>query len=214
MVKVKICGITNLDDALLACELGADALGFVFYKPSPRYLEPQRAGEIMKKLPPFVAKVGVFVNLPLGDLNRLCQRLPLDLIQLHGDETADYCHHISRPVLKAFRVKSNFDLQRLRDYQIAGFVLDAYVNDYIYGGSGATFDWRVARDASRFGKIVLAGGLHADNVIAALRTAQPYAVDVSSGVEAYPGKKDPQKLKSFFGEIQNHHVQSTLPFPG
>ncbi len=208
MVKVKICGITNLEDALLACELGADALGFVFHKPSPRYVEPQRADAIMRKLPPFVAKVGVFVNLPLGDLNRLCQRLPLDLIQLHGDESADYCHHLSRPVLKAFRVKSNFNLQWLRDYHIAGFVLDADVDD-MYGGTGVCFDWRLARDANRYGNIVLAGGLHAGNVIAALRTAQPYAVDVSSGVEAYPGKKDPHKLSSFLGEIRKH-VQSTL----
>lgn len=209
MVKVKICGITNFDDALLACELGADALGFVFHKPSPRYIEPQRASAIMRHLPPFVVKVGVVVNMPIYQLKSLCQQLPLDLMQLHGDESPEYCQQVT-PCLKAFRMKDDFELAELGKYQTAGYVLDTFVDGSTYGGTGVAFDWRIAKSAKRFGKIILAGGLHTGNVAPALRMVQPYAVDVSSGVEARPGKKDPAKLKSFFEEIQKYNEQSLL----
>lgn len=208
MVKVKICGITNLEDALLACELGADALGFVFHKPSSRYIEQQLAGEIMQSLPPFVAKVAVFVNLPIDRINALCQQLPLDAIQLHGDESPEFCRQVALPCLKAFRVKENFNVADLQDYQTAGYLLDTFVNGDTYGGTGVSFDWQIAKAAKRYGKIILSGGLNPGNVSNAMRAVQPYAVDVSSGVEARPGKKDAAKLKSFFEETRKYYAET------
>jgi phosphoribosylanthranilate isomerase len=202
VVKVKICGITNLEDALLACELGAHALGFVLYSKSARYIEPKLAAAIVQAIPIFVTTVGVCVNMPIAELNPLCQQLPLSVIQLHGDESPDYCRQVELPCIKAFRVTESFDPAQLQHYPTAAFLLDAYVDASTFGGTGKVFDWRIARDAKRFGRIVLSGGLHAGNVSAAVRLGEPYAVDVSTGVETHPGKKDEKKLRAFFEGIQ------------
>ncbi|MFQ5822978.1 MAG: phosphoribosylanthranilate isomerase [bacterium] len=201
MVKVKICGITNLIDALEACELDADALGFIFHKKSPRYIQPVAAKDIMKSLPPFIIKVGVFVNMTLSDLYKICESVPIDVVQLHGDETPEYCRQISYPCLKVFRVNADFNLLKLKKYQTAGYLLDTF-NNYIYGGTGKTFDWNIAKEANKFGRVVLSGGLNSDNILKALDFVRPYAVDICSGVEAFPGKKDPEKLKTFFEEFR------------
>lgn len=201
MVKVKICGVTNLEDALLACKLGAAALGFIFYRKSPRYVQPEGARAIIQAVPPFVTTVGVFVNEPLAEVKQVIQVLSLNVVQLHGDETPEYCSQISHPYLKVFRVKDDFDVETLTNYQASGFLLDTY-DDSNYGGTGVAFDWQIARKAREYGRIVLSGGLSPSNVLQAITFVQPYAVDVGSGVEAYPGKKDHQKLKSFFSEIE------------
>lgn len=207
MVKVKICGITNLEDALLACVSGADALGFNFYEKSPRFISPDRAREIITTLPPFVTRVGVFVNMPLESLQKLSKELDLNLVQLHGDESPEYCRALKVPFIKVFRVDEYFDWQILRKYPTRTFLLDTYRKG-MYGGTGATFDWRVAREARNFGRIILSGGLTPENVAAALDAVRPYAVDVCSGVEQAPGKKDPEKLRAFMVQIHkfNHNL--------
>ena len=200
MVKVKVCGITNLEDAQLACRLGADALGFIFFKKSPRFVTPATAKSIIDSLPPFVDTVGVFVNALLSEINQILKTVPLKLIQLHGDESPDYCQKISLPALKVFRVKNGFDLSILKKYKASGFLLDTY-HDQSYGGSGETFNWNIAKEAKKYGPIVVSGGLNPKNVRKAVEFVRPYAVDVCSGVEAKPGKKDSEKLKAFFQEI-------------
>lgn len=201
MVKVKICGITNLEDALMACELGANALGFIFYEKSPRYIHRSAAKTIIESLPPFVTTVGVFVNMNLDNLNEVCKVVPLTMVQLHGEETPEYCKQLSYPILKAFRVTDGFNLLNLQQYQTAGFLLDTF-SDQNYGGTGEIFDWNLAKEAKKYGRIVLSGGLKSENVLKALHWVNPYAVDVCSGVEAFPGKKDPEKLITFFDEIK------------
>ena len=196
MVKVKICGITNLDDALLAIEAGADALGFVFFEESPRYLPPPKAAAIIAKLPPFVQTVGLFVGADPEQVNWTADFCGIDLIQLHGDEPPDYCIDINRRVLKAIRMKDATSLVQLPRYQVAGYLLDAWVPG-VPGGTGQSFNWDLAVEAKKYGPIILAGGLTPENVAAAVATVAPHGVDVSSGVEAAPGRKDPQKVREF-----------------
>ncbi len=196
MTRVKICGITNLDDALAAIDAGADALGFVFYEKSPRNVNPMQASAIIAKLPPFVQTVGLFVNEEAERVNWTADFCGLDLIQLHGDEEPDYCPEIRRRVIKAFRVKDAASLISLRRYSVAGCLLDAW-SPAAPGGTGETFNWDLAREAAACGPLILAGGLTPDNVRRAVEQVRPYAVDVSSGVEAAPGKKDPEKVKEF-----------------
>lgn len=196
MVKVKICGITNLNDALLAVEAGADALGFVFYDKSPRCVEPDKAAEIIRGLPPFVTVVGLFVNTGIDFVNSTAESCGLDLIQLHGDETPDFCSMVNRRVVKVFRIRDAQSLGPMKDYRVAGYLLDAY-SPQVYGGTGHTFNWDIAKDAKMHGPIILAGGLTPDNVRKAVEVVRPYAVDVSSGVEAAPGIKDPDKVRKF-----------------
>jgi len=200
MVKVKVCGITNPEDAQLACGLGADALGFIFYKKSPRFVSFGTAKSIIDSLPPFVNTVGVFVNALLSEINQVLKTVPLKLIQLHGDESPDYCRQIPLPALKVFRVKNGFDLSIIKKYKTSGFLLDTY-HDQSYGGTGETFNWNIATEAKKYGPIVVSGGLNAKNVREAVQFVHPYAVDVCSGVEAEPGKKDSEKLKMFFHEV-------------
>ena len=197
MLRVKICGITNVEDALLAVEAGADALGFVFAS-SPRSIEPEAARGLVRALPPFVSKVGVFVNQPLGYVLHVLGYCGLDTVQLHGDEEDEYCQEFREyyKVIKAIRVKDRRDLEGIGNYDVDAYLLDAYTSS-ARGGTGRTFDWGLAREAKRYGRIVLAGGLTPDNVKEAVELVGPYAVDVSSGVEAYKGKKDPQKLREF-----------------
>jgi len=196
MVRVKICGITRVEDALHAVGAGADALGFVFYGRSPRYISPEHAKEIISVLPPFVQTVGLFVNAEAGFVNDIADRCGLDMIQLHGDEPPEFCELVRHRVIKAFRVRDMKSLDSVRDYRVAGILLDAY-SPHAYGGTGLTFDWDFARSASVHGPIILAGGLTPDNVREAVNKVAPYAVDVSSGVESAPGKKDPQKVSDF-----------------
>jgi phosphoribosylanthranilate isomerase len=196
MVRVKICGITNLDDALLAVDAGADALGFVFHAKSPRWIVPEQAAEIIKALPPFVLTVGLFVNAGLDFVNATAANCCLDRVQLHGDESPAFCAQVSRPVIKVFRIKDMASLDLIAGYRVAGYLLDAY-SPQAYGGTGLTFNWDIAKEARTFAPIILAGGLTPDNVRQAVETVGPFAVDVSSGVEASPGRKDPVKVREF-----------------
>ena len=197
MVKVKICGITNLDDALAAVDYGADALGFVFYKGSPRYIPPERAASIIGKLPPFIQTIAVVVDESPEDILALVAAAGTGVVQLHGDEPAESCD-VCRRVVKAIRVKSLESLSPLDQFRgrVSAFLLDTYAPDKL-GGTGMIFNWDIAVEAKRFGRIILAGGLTADNVAEAVRHVRPYGVDVSSGVELTKGKKDLQKMKLF-----------------
>lgn len=196
-VKVKICGITNVDDAMAAVDFGADALGFVFYHGSPRYISPDDAAEIAGKLPPFIASVGVFVNEKTEEIEKIIASTGIDIIQLHGDETPDMCR-FSRRIIKAIRVKSLESLDTLVYYKdrVSAFVLDTFAPD-IFGGTGLIFNWDIAEYAKQFGRVILAGGLNPDNISEAVRRVRPYGVDVSSGIELKKGEKDHNKLKLF-----------------
>lgn len=185
----------------MAAEAGADALGFVFFAKSPRFVTPERAAEIVAGIPPFVQVVGLFVNETLEVVNATADRCGLDVVQLHGEESPEYCARVRRRVLKAFRVQNEESLVPLADYRVAAFLLDAYSAN-AYGGTGERFDWDLAVTAKRHGPLVLAGGLTPDNVAAAVAQVKPYAVDVSSGVEATPGKKDPEKVRRFIAEAK------------
>ena len=200
MVKVKICGITNGDDARDAVMAGADALGFMMYRKSPRWVEPSVARSIIASLPPFVLPIGVFVNEDVAAVRTLMDECGFALAQLHGDETAAYCQQLGRPVLKALRVKDRGSFLALAEFQgrasVRGFLIDAF-SDHAYGGTGQRVDWTLAAEASRTVPILLAGGLTPANVAEAVRLVQPYGVDVSSGVERSAGKKDHHKLKAF-----------------
>lgn len=193
-VRIKICGITNVEDALLACELGADALGFVF-APSPRQVTPDAAAAILRELPPFVTTVGLVVD---QDPLSILERCPLDVIQFHGSESPETVARAGRRAVKAFRVRDAVDLEALACYEtVAAYLLDAYVPG-IAGGTGQRFPWQLAVEAKRFGKpVIVAGGLTPENVSLCVETTRPYGVDVSSGVEAAPGRKDPEKLRTF-----------------
>jgi phosphoribosylanthranilate isomerase len=203
MVRIKICGITNLEDALLAAELGADALGFIFYAKSPRSAAPEAVREIIAQLPPFVTSVGVFVDEDAASVQELAARLGLDWVQLHGQESSDYCRNLGRRVIKGFRIKDEKSLMELEPYRdvVQAFLLDTYRKGQV-GGTGEIFDWRLAREAKKYGPIILAGGLTPENVAQAIKIVQPWAVDAASGTEASPGKKDPAKLKAFFQAIK------------
>lgn len=197
MIQVKICGITNIDDALAAVEFGADALGFVFFRKSPRYIEPAAAAAIIRKIPPLTAAVGVFVDEDPAAVNRVVSETGISVLQLHGSELPESCRPLQRPI-KAIRVKTLESLEPLARYQdaVSAFLLDTYSPDEL-GGSGKVFNWDIAVEAKRFGRIILAGGLTPDNVVAAIQHVRPYGVDVSSGVEESRGKKDLQKMRFF-----------------
>ena len=197
-VKVKICGITNLDDALAAVEAGADALGFMFYEKSPRHISFKAAQDIIRRLPPFVAKVGVFVDSPEEAVRRGVEECGIDTLQFHGGETPEFCRAFTPlKVYKAFRVQNLESLAALPDYQTDAWLLDGFAPDKL-GGTGAKFNWDLAVEARKLGRpIILAGGLTPENVAHAVRQVQPYGVDVSSGVESAPGKKDPAKVREF-----------------
>ena len=196
-VKVKICGITNLEDALAATEAGADALGFMFYEKSPRHISLNAAAEISRALPPFVIKTGVFVNADEDLVRRAIGDCHLNLLQFHGDETPEYCAQFGIMTMKAFRVRDTESLKSLAAYKTDAWLLDAFVPRKP-GGTGETFNWDLAVEAKKSGQLIfLAGGLTPENVAEAIRKVQPYGVDVSSGVESSPGKKDISKLRKF-----------------
>jgi phosphoribosylanthranilate isomerase len=202
MVRIKICGITNLEDALLAAELGADALGFIFYAKSPRKVDAETARAIIAQLPPFVAAVGVFVDEAAAVVQELAAKVRLDWVQLHGQESPDYCRTLGYKVIKAFRIQDEDSMRQLAGYQGAAqaLLLDTYKKGQV-GGTGEIFDWHLAGKAKKYGQIILAGGLTSENVAQAIATAGPAAVDAASGTEAAPGKKDPAKLRAFFEAV-------------
>ena len=200
--RIKICGITRLDDALAASVAGADALGFVFHAPSPRHIEPEAARAIIARLPPFVSAVGLFVDRSLAEVESVLARVPLDLLQFHGDETPEFCGRCARPYLKAVRMRPGVDLLEYahRFVNARGLLLDAYVSG-AHGGSGTRFDWSLVPEKLPV-PIVLSGGLDAGNVGEAVRRLRPWAVDVSSGVEAARGIKDPQRIRDFIAGVR------------
>ena len=196
-VKVKICGITNPDDARCAADAGADAIGFVFHQPSPRFIELAAAVDIARKLPPHVVKVGVFVDAPEDAVLRAIAGCGLNLLQFHGHEPPEYCLQFGLMSMKAFRIRDEGSLQELINYPTDAWLLDSYVADKP-GGTGETFNWELAREAQKLGRpVFLAGGLTPENIAEAVRMVQPYAVDVSSGVEKSPGSKDHDKVRAF-----------------
>ncbi|MFQ5672340.1 MAG: phosphoribosylanthranilate isomerase [Nitrospinales bacterium] len=199
-VKIKICGITNLADALLAVQYGADAVGFIFYNKSPRFVSRRTVKEIISTLPPFVSRVGVFVNESADRVNRVADACRLDYVQLHGDESPAYCKKMNRKVIKAVQLKDSRSLAGLNAYRVAGFLLDAYSGER-RGGTGRPCDWSLARGATKYGPVILAGGLNPDNVADAVRRVRPYGIDVCSGVEKSPGKKSPAKIRAFFNAV-------------
>ena len=196
-VKIKICGITNLDDARLAAELGADALGFIFYPKSLRRVTLEQAANICKSLPLFVATVGVFVNAIRQEIESTLAECRLTALQFHGDEPPGFCRQFAARTIKAIRVQDEDSLRAAVEYDVDALLLDTYTETE-RGGTGRTFDWSIAVRAKEIGlPIVLSGGLTAANVQEAIRKVRPYAVDVSSGVESEPGRKDPEKLRRF-----------------
>ena len=203
MTKVKICGITNYDDALVAVEAGADALGFVFYTKSPRAISPERALRIIEQLPPLVQVVGLFVDESLATVNRIADLCGLDIVQLHGNESPEFCAGVKRRVLKALRVKDAYSLTGMPSYHVAGFLLDTWSPGQP-GGTGKSFNWNIVKHACEQHRIVLAGGLTLENIQDAIRQVHPYGVDISSGVERAPGLKDPEKVRSFIKKAKEH----------
>jgi phosphoribosylanthranilate isomerase len=210
--RIKICGITREEDLAVAVAAGADALGFVFYASSPRYVTPERAAQLVVHVPAFVTRVGLFVNEKAETVRAVLARVPLELLQFHGDEDAAYCSQFGRPWIKAARVKPGFDLL---EYALAfaqapgvsGLLLDADVEGY--GGGGKTFDWAlIPRNLPL--PVILSGGLHPGNVAEAVRAIRPWAVDVSSGVEAARGIKDAQKITEFIAGVRDADAGPSL----
>lgn len=210
--RIKICGITREDDLATAVAAGADALGFVFYAPSPRHLTPQRAAQLISRVPAFVTKTGLFVNESAAVVAEVMDRVPLDLLQFHGDEDAAYCAQFGRPWIKAARVKPGLDLLEYASAfaaapGVAGLLLDAHVDGY--GGGGKTFDWSLIPPSLPL-PVILSGGLHPGNIAEAVRVVRPWAVDVSSGVESARGIKDAQKITEFIAGVRDADARPSL----
>lgn len=199
-MKVKICGITNLEDALLCEKLGADTLGFIFYDKSKRHIQPNSAQDIIKMLSPFTLKVGVFVNEIPENINLISKLAGLNIVQLHGDETPKQISEINLPTIKAFRVNDDFDFNILNDFKNCYFLFDTYsISEN--GGTGKSFNWNIIPKHLK-GKIILSGGISSANIQKIITEVNPYAVDVSSSVEEYAGKKSEIKLKEFFNILK------------
>jgi len=205
-VRIKFCGITRLEDALFAAELGADAVGFVFYERSPRYIEPTKAAAIIRKLPPFVSAVGVFVNPTQQQIDEVLAYCPLGVIQLHGDESPEFCEAQQRRVVKAISVRSKEDLARARLYACT-VLLDAPAPEGVWGGVGEAFDWSLVREFEHAHPLILAGGLKPENVRRALALRDWFAVDVASGVEDAPGIKNHEKMRAFVSAVRAWELQ-------
>lgn len=202
IVKVKICGITSAADALAAVDAGADALGFMFYAPSPRNVNFDVAAEIIRQLPPFVAKVGVFVNPTEEEVRRAIGECGLDTLQFHGEETPEFCRQFGLKTMKAFRVRDAESLEQTTPYTSEAWLLDSYVAGQL-GGTGARFNWDLATEAARRHTVLLAGGLTPENAAEAVRKVRPYGLDVSSGVESAPGQKDAAKVRAFIAAAKS-----------
>jgi len=206
MTRVKICGLTNEEDALAAIEMGADAVGFVL-APSPRQVSPDQAARIVAGLPPLVCKVGVFVDCALNEVTDKMDFCGLNLAQLHGNESPDVCAALFPRAVKAFRVRDESILDVIPHYRVSAYLLDTY-HAILHGGTGTRFDWSIARKACRYGPIILSGGLTPENVAQAIGYVGPYAVDVSSGVESRPGIKDHARLRSFLEQARAQDAAS------
>ncbi len=198
-MRVKICGITNAEDAILCSQLGADALGFIFYKESKRNITYSKAEEIIQQLPSFIVKVGVFAEQQADAINTISKRIGLNAVQLYGDVTQSYINEINLPVIKCFRIKNNFDFSALNHFTNCSFLLDTF-SDKALGGTGESFDWNIIPIELR-NKIILAGGISINNIKCLFNNINPAAVDLSSSVESTPGKKDAAKLKILFNKI-------------
>jgi len=201
MVKVKICGITNLEDALAAADAGADAIGFVFYPESPRFIDPGKARAIIARLPVFITTVGIFVDESEELIRRVIREGGIQVLQFHGSESPILCTRFREKVIKAIRIKDEESIKEMQMYDVNTFLLDTKV-DGTMGGTGKTFNWKYAEMAKEYGRIILSGGLNASNVGDAVRLIQPYGVDVSSGVEIRPGEKDHHKIIEFVREAK------------
>ncbi len=205
MTRIKVCGITNLPDALMAVELGVDALGFVFAK-SPRQISPLEASKITRRLPPFITKVGVFVNEKESTVKKIALNCLLDVLQFHADESPTYCRkfrHKQWKTIKAFRIKKKNDLEIIHKYETDAYLLDSFI-EKIYGGTGVTFNWNLSLLAKGLGKpIILSGGLRPETVADAIRRVRPYAVDVSTGIESKPGKKSYKLMRNFIEKVRS-----------
>lgn len=209
MVQIKICGITNIEDALAAASAGADALGFVFHPASPRYVTPGKAREFIAALPPSACAVGVFVNLAAVEVLQIAEFCGLDYIQLHGAETQDYCRRLPRErVIKALSFRSEEEFAAMAGYPVRAFLVDAH-DPVRFGGTGKTCDWNLAGKAAARHPLILAGGLDEGNILSALEAVHPVAADICSGVEAAPGKKDHEKIRSVIAAVKKYKLSAT-----
>jgi phosphoribosylanthranilate isomerase len=210
MIPIKICGITNLEDARFAVNSGASALGFIFYDKSPRYILPETASQIAADLKGQVSFTGVFVNKTLDYIHAVKEEMGLNFIQLHGNETPEYCRAVQLPVIKVFRVAPDFDVETMRSYDVHAFLFDTYEKGKP-GGTGDIFNWNLIFDLQTDTPIILSGGLGVENILDAINAVCPSAVDVNSGVESKPGVKDEKKMKALFDILQNTR-SSVNPF--
>ncbi len=203
-MRVKICGVTTYRDAMLALDAGADALGFNFFSRSPRFIGPSEARSIIRRLPPLTVSVGVFVNVVKpAKVVAVARDAGVQVLQLHGDESPEYCRRLyAWPLIKALRLDTGPIKENLRRFPVQAFLLDAK-DDVRFGGTGRTFDWALAESVRKFRPVILSGGLRPENVADAIRLVRPYGIDVCSGVETSPGKKDPAKLIAFMDEVRN-----------
>ncbi|MBN1363288.1 MAG: phosphoribosylanthranilate isomerase [Syntrophaceae bacterium] len=208
MIQVKICGITNQEDAVVAAQCGAAAVGFIFYPPSPRYIKPDDAKKIISVLPDKPTKVGVFVNEKPEEINKIRDFCTLDMIQLHGDESPEYCRHFPESIIiKAVELKNNEDIKHALDYDVAAILVDSRRGN-LYGGTGKKSNWELAFLLSKRKPLILSGGLNTENIADAVKTVKPAALDINSGVESSSGKKDHRKLSQIFDIIR---VSDTAP---
>jgi len=203
MTKIKICGITNKVDAINASRLGVDMMGFVFYEKSKRRVSPMAAGDIINEIPPSIGRVGVFVDEDKDNVLKIAEDASLDTLQFHGNETPEYCKFFKDrfKVIKAFRLRDKKDLRRVNDYDVDFILLDTYKKDSA-GGTGEMFDWKILKDFEILKPVILSGGLTPENISLAIRELAPYGVDVSTGVEKEPGKKDLELMKRFIENVR------------
>ena len=215
MMPVKICGITSFEDAEIAVNYGASAIGMIFYEGSPRYIYPEKVKEWIPAIPAKMKKVGVFVNEKRKNIKTIVEKLNLDYIQLHGDESPEYCDKMIRPVIKVFQIGTDFDSAILGNFQVHAFLFDTYQKDKC-GGTGRSFNWDLISDLKTDTPIILSGGLNPDNISEGIETVQPSAVDVNSGVESKPGIKDKLKVEKLFNTIENsnHIANNRCVFDG
>jgi phosphoribosylanthranilate isomerase len=206
-VRVKICGVRTLEEAEASVKAGADALGFNFWPESPRFITPEEARRIVAALPALINSIGVFVNEDAGRVREIASYVGLNAVQLHGEETAIYCLDLAPiKVIKAFRVGNELDPKTIRNYRVSAILLDAKVEGQ-YGGTGKRFSWELAIQAKRLAPVILAGGLNVDNVAEAITLVRPFAIDVCSGVESVPGRKDLNRLREFMEEVARANNQ-------
>ena len=203
---VKICGITSINDAKTSINYGASAIGFIFYKKSPRYICSERLVKWIQKIPANIKKVGVFVNEDKDVVSSIVGKLGLDFIQLHGDESSAYCSEMILPVIKVFRIDSVFDAKILNEYKVKAFLFDTY-KDGTLGGTGKVFKWDLVASLKTEIAIILSGGLNIDNILEGINMVSPYAIDINSGVEISPGKKDEEKVRNIFVKLENNFAK-------